>query len=170
VNSARIVDLADGVADYLRDEWRPVAPDAVTRVWPFKIDLDGNARGVLLKGRQVWVMPALPGMDRLTRAGWQNKHQIGVLLTETFTDRGEGVPDDWIDDRVKWWQDTILYPLADPRLVIGGPAGVVTAARPDPEQPPEVAEFVDPEELLQLKLLKISATFSFIDNSDFTGA
>lgn len=167
-DQARIVDLAAAVAAKLVTDWAPVAPNAVTRCWLARICFDENRPDELISGRQVYVMPADPRLSPFTRAHWRNGYVVGVLLAERYAEQNDP-PDSWIDARVEWWEQTILYPLSNPELVLIGPDGIVTAARPDPEVPPEVTAFVDREVLAEDKGLLICANFAFFDGSDFTG-
>lgn len=166
---ARIMDLAAGVAANVADRWDPAAPDLVHAVWYERFTLNVNAPDTLLTGRRVAVIPALPELATMTRGHRWNKYTVGVVLVERYTDAG--VPtDEWVGERAAWWEQTLFYPLWHPELVITGPAGIVTAAQPDPETPPEVTEYLDRDKLTDLKLLYIAANFTFADATDLTGA
>ena len=166
---ARIMDLAAGVAAFLQTSWNPTAPDLVHAVWVERFSLNPNDPDRLLSGRRVAVIPALPELAALTRGEWRNRYTLAVVYAERFA--GSGIPDDaWIGERVRWWEQTVLYPLGNPALVVEGPAGKCPAAVPDPETPPEVTEFLDRDKLTDLKLLYVVANFAFVDVCDHTGA
>ncbi len=166
---ARIMDLAAGVAAYLQASWNPAAPDLVHAVWYERFSLNPSDPDRLLTGRRVAAIPALPELAAMTRGLRWNKYTVGVVLVERYADAG--VPtDDWIGERAAWWEANVFYPLWHPELVITGPGGIVAAAQPDPETPPEVTEYLDRDKLTDLKLLYIAANFTFADATDLTGA
>lgn len=169
---ARIKDVSDGVAAFLAAAWLPAplaAPDTVESVWVDRFTLNPNDPDRLLTGRRVAVMPVVPGLEVLARGYWKNKYAVAVMLAERYTD--PGVPTEaWVDERVRWWERSVFYPLCNPGLVITGPGGIVTAAQPDPATPPEVTDFIDRDMLTDLKLLFIVTNFAFVDATDHTGA
>lgn len=166
---ARIADLRDGVAAVLRASWRPADPDGVESVWLARLSFDENDPGTLTTGRRLFVMAADPRVSALSRAYWKNAYTLGVLLTERYTGTGDP-PDEWVDALVTWWEQTVFYPLCNPRLRIAGPEGIVTQAVPDPETPPEVTTFVDRDLLTECKAVMIAANFTYIDASNHAGA
>lgn len=165
---ARIVDVGNAVAADIAARWTPSDPDGVTATWAARVSLAVDDPVTLLTGRRVFVIYGEPAVSPLTREHKRNGYVIGVLLVERYTAEGDP-PDSWLSDRVKWWQDTILYPLCDPSLTLAGPGGIVTAARPDPEQPPEIVAFLDREILVEGKAMLIQVNFSFMDASNNAG-
>ncbi len=166
---ARIYDLADAVTASLAASWSPSAPDGVEASTVARLSFDENDAVTLHTGRRLYVMPADPRLSPLTRQYWKNGYTVGVLFCERYTGAADP-PEAWIRERVKWWEQTVFYPLSNPALVLAGPAEVVTQAVPDPETPPEVTTFVDRDLLVECKALLIAANFSFIDAADHTGA
>lgn len=97
---APTIALCDDLVTYIRQQWEPKAPAEVKRAhWQQRI---WNPRKPTL-GRQVRVMPL--GYDSVVAARGQDfyTHRIGVLTFELYDDAAspeEGIPIDWIDDRV----------------------------------------------------------------------
>lgn len=169
---ARIADLRDAVAAVLAAASTPENPVTVNGdngKWVARLSFDEDDPDQLTSGRRLYVLAANPALSPLARGYWRNGYTLGVVFVTRYTDAGDP-PDEWIDAAVAWWEQTVLYPLCAPDLVLVGSAGLVTEGRPDPETPPEVTTFVDRDLLVECKAVLIAANFSFIDATDHTGA
>jgi hypothetical protein len=156
--ASRVAEVADALADAIRTAWGPNAPDAVSRVWFKKINLDPEKPDVLT-GRQVFVIGGVAERaEVIDRAEQQRRYTVGVLTCERYTDAPGDVPDAWIDERVAFVEQKVFNTLADPHLdILGGTVvGEVDAV-------PAIDVPVDREMIQTKRAFWSVATFTFLE-------
>jgi hypothetical protein len=166
---ARICDLADAVVQTIAENWAPVAPDAVQRVWVADLCCNVDEPDRLIQGRQVYVLPVTHATPEWwDRAEKRNVYTLAVLVAQRYTGP-DWPPNSFVDPIVQWGEQQVFYPLSNPGLVLTGPAGIVTKAYPAPDDMPEIPVLVDRERYVQNKLVLSQYTLAFQDATSYTG-
>lgn len=112
---ARVVEVAQAVADGISARWSPVSPDAVQRVYEVEIGTTPEDAS-LIAGRQVYVFPGSYFTDYpATRGRDTLAHDITVVMAERYTAAGP-VPAAWLDERLYWAEQTVWLYLDSPRV------------------------------------------------------
>lgn len=108
--SARILDVCDAVAAALTTEiGGPPGDPAATVERVYQADIETRS----LTGRKVYVMPgSYAGVERPTRGERSQDNTVTVLVVERYTDQGPP-PNDWLDERVEWVEETVFDLLDD---------------------------------------------------------
>lgn len=172
--TARECDLGDAIVTYLQSLWTTRSdPDAVQRVWVANIGLNPDDPQTLVEGRQIFVIPVSQSTpERMSRAELDNLYTFVILTAERYTDKTGGYsgdpPNDWIDERVAFVEQTVYYPLGDPSLVLSG--SVVKSAWPARTERPVIDVLLDRERLLQDRCFLNQITVVFEDLTDYSGA
>lgn len=124
MRQARIIEVCEAVASFIRTTWTPIAPDAVTRTYGPDIGLTPDDDATLLSGRQVFVFPASYAVPvQVTRAEVEWRYGVTVLVVERFDQDGETAgtpPVAWMDERIEFVENTIFKPLRDQDLTLLG--------------------------------------------------
>lgn len=104
--------LCDALVTYLKDQWKPQAPDEVKRAHRGQLVAEDMAA---MAGRQVRIAPIGYTSVAATRGRDFYTHRIGVLVAEKYefkADPEEVIPIEWIDERCDWVH-TNMYKLFD---------------------------------------------------------
>jgi hypothetical protein len=104
-----IIDVVDAVEAEVGARWQPSAPDELVRKDFVITELTA------LVGRRVWLFhrneeqvgKAARGVDLM-------EYRVSLVVAERYTAQGE-MPKEWLDERTRWVNDTIVGPLGDER-------------------------------------------------------
>jgi hypothetical protein len=127
VSQARVIDAADAAVALIKAAWADrVAPSDVRRAYlNQRINLTGEDAGELLRGRQVYVFPFPPVSAADDPGDLWRTYLLRVLVVERYADAGDP-PDDWVDERVAFVEQTGVRPAREP----GPQAGRADDPRP----------------------------------------
>lgn len=163
MSAARLIAAMDAAAALIRAGWLAVAPDGVTRAYTPPINLTPDA-APQLAGRQVFVFGTWSVREQLTREAQLREYRIRPLLVEQYADGPDDPPTAWVDERVRFFEQQVFDPLADPGLKL------IDGMTPDWEtNPATVDEWCSLDVLLHHKTVWAYATITFVEETTNAG-
>ena len=153
--AARVIEVADAAVAVLQTAWNPTAPDLVKRMYGAEFALTKGYEP-LLEGRRLMVYPASyahPEME--TRVLYKKDFVLIVVGVERYVGSEPLPPDDWMDERVEWFEQKVFLPLRDQHLVL------LDSLIPSLSQPATVDEVYDIAKYFENKTFWSTATVAF---------
>jgi hypothetical protein len=151
--AARVELLRDALADLIRGQWNPSAPDQVLATYRFDVYAS------TLTGRKVIVFPEAYAGFPATRGEDSVDYGFQVWVVERYTGPGQP-PDEWVSERVAF-VESLLGWVGDPRAV------PLLADYPDAyPQEADVTTVYDVVDLMENKLFISVATLLLREDAE----
>lgn len=160
--NARILLACDAAVETIDAAWTDKGKcDGVQRVYAPPINLTEDAEPVHT-GRQVYVFPGPYTTTLYTRGDQWRGYTLRALMVERYVDAGD-VPDEWIDERVSFFEQGVFNLLANQGLTL------IDEMAPALDETATIDLLYDVDMLLKLKTFWCLATFPYAEDTDLTG-